>query len=504
MTTREESYGSEAMGSTNHVQHIPKSASETSSPSSAFGISPAIDMEITLVNSQDSSDNDNGRLPDVVVEAKVCDEDEQIQETYFSIAIQVFIPFLIAGFGMVFAGLVLDKIQHWPVFAEITELVILIPALLGLKGNLEMTLASRLSTQANLGHMDTPKQKISIIVGNLTLIQCQAIVVGFLGAVVAVVMGGIKSNDVELDHAYLLCASSLVTVSIASLVLGLITAGVIVLSRHCHINPDNVATPIAASLGDITSLTLLSWVSTMLYDSIGSQDWLAPLIIAGYLLAIPMWVWIAKRNLQTRDVLYHGWTPVMGAMLISSMGGLILDFMVSRFQGIAVFQPVINGVGGNLVAVQASRISTALHKQAELGILTSENNADEDTVIFISPVTGFCGKGMHARTTRVLMSMVVPGHIIFIYTIDYMKDGDSSLSPWFVVVYLCAALMQVATLLYVAYIMIHWMWKRKIDPDNSAIPYLTSIGDLLGISLLAIAFQFLYLISDHDPETGDQ
>lgn len=91
---------------------------------------------------------------------------------------------------------------------------------------------------------------------------------------------------------------------------------------------------------------------------LGTQDWLAPLIIAGYIMAIPLWVWIAKRNLQTREVLYHGWTPVMGAMLISSVGGLILDFMVSRFEGIAVFQPVINGVGGNLVAVQASRIST--------------------------------------------------------------------------------------------------------------------------------------------------
>lgn len=101
--------------------------------------------------------------------------------------------------------------------------------------------------------------------------QCQAIVVGFLGSVIAIVMGGIKSNDVELDHAYLLCASSLVTVSLASLVLGLITAGVIVLSRHCHINPDNVATPIAASLGDITSLALLSWVSTLLYESIGME-----------------------------------------------------------------------------------------------------------------------------------------------------------------------------------------------------------------------------------------
>ncbi|KAF5272827.1 hypothetical protein FQR65_LT00423 [Abscondita terminalis] len=492
------------MDSLNYIQHCAKPP-DTPSPSSALEANP-IDVELTLINPVSTPiENDNGRLPDIVVETKMygSDAEDQIQETYFSIAIQVFIPFLIAGFGMVFAGLVLDRIQHWPVFEEVTELVILIPALLGLKGNLEMTLASRLSTQANLGHMDTPKQQWSMIVGNLTLIQCQAIVVGFLGSVVAVVMGGIKSNDVELDHAYLLCASSLVTVSLASFVLGLITAGVIILSRLCHVNPDNVATPIAASLGDITSLALLSWVSTALYESIGTQDWLAPFIIALYTLAIPLWVWIAKRNINTREVLYHGWTPVMGAMLISSMGGLILDFMVSRFEGIAVFQPVINGVGGNLVAVQASRISTALHKQAQLGILTSDSNADEDNVIFISPVAGFCGKGTHARTTRVLMAMVIPGHVIFIYTIDYMKGGDTSLSTLFVLVYLCAAVMQVATLLYVAYIMIHWMWKRKIDPDNSAIPYLTSMGDLLGISLLAIAFQFLYLVADHDSQLGD-
>ena len=53
---------------------------------------------------------------------------------------------MVAGFGMVAAGIVLDIVQHWNVFKEINELFILVPALLGLKGNLEMTLASRLST----------------------------------------------------------------------------------------------------------------------------------------------------------------------------------------------------------------------------------------------------------------------------------------------------------------------------------------------------------------------
>lgn len=107
---REGSYGSHAMDSTSNIYCVPKNPTDVPSPSSALELDPVIDMEITLANIHDNSDNDNGRLPDVVVENKIY-EDNQLQETYLSIAIQVFIPFLIAGFGMVFAGLVLDKIR---------------------------------------------------------------------------------------------------------------------------------------------------------------------------------------------------------------------------------------------------------------------------------------------------------------------------------------------------------------------------------------------------------
>lgn len=51
------------------------------------------------------------------------------------------------------------------------------------------------------------------------------------------------------------------------------------------------------------------------------------------------------------------------------MGGLVLDSAVDKYDGFVVFQPIINGIGGNLVSVQSSRISTMLHQSTILGIL---------------------------------------------------------------------------------------------------------------------------------------
>ena len=44
-----------------------------------------------------------------------------------------------------------------------------------------------------------------------------------------------------------------------------------------------------------------------------------------------------------------------------SLGGCILNQAVARFKSVALYQPLVNGVGGNLAAIQASRMSTFLH-----------------------------------------------------------------------------------------------------------------------------------------------
>ncbi|XP_018335015.1 solute carrier family 41 member 1-like [Agrilus planipennis] len=450
------------------------------------------DSDIELFSLDDSK-----LLPKQNLKESSVDQPESDSETLWATSVQMFIPFLLSGFGMVAASLLLDVVQHWPVYQKVSEVYILVPALLGLKGNLEMTLASRLSTHANLGHLDSSRQQWNLTVSNLALIQCQAIIVGFLASLAAVILGWVPSGQFDINHALLLCASSVATASGASLLLGVIMIGVIILSRRFRINPDNIATPIAASLGDLTTLACLSWLASLLYKSMHSS--LSIAIIAVAITLVPLSAWYASKNKYTMEVLENGWVPVVSAMLISSVGGLVLDYTVSQYKGVAVFQLVINGVGGNLVAVQASRISTQLHSLSHLGQLPPS------TKVCLGPCNVFCDNSEtnHSTTARMLMAMVIPGHLTFSYTISYLQAGHTSFTPLFLAIYLSAALIQVFLLLYIAQVMILWMWKMGIDPDNSAIPYLTAIGDLLGTFLLGVAFQLLFLIGDRDSDLGD-
>lgn len=57
--------------------------------------------------------------------------------------------------------------------------------------------------------------------------------------------------------------------------------GVILASRKVGINPDNVATPIAASLGDLITLSLLAGISTGLYKELGNNTYPRTIIVCG-------------------------------------------------------------------------------------------------------------------------------------------------------------------------------------------------------------------------------
>jgi hypothetical protein len=59
--------------------------------------------------------------------------------------------------------------------------------------------------------------------------------------------------------------------------------------------------------------------------------------------------------------------------------------------------------------------------------------------------------------------------------------------------YLIVAMIQVVILHLICYNLVHFIWRLKKNPDHVSIPFLTAIGDLLGTSLLFLAFHVAYL-----------
>eukprot|EP00042_Codosiga_hollandica_P041048 m.362669 g.362669 ORF g.362669 m.362669 type:complete len:321 (+) comp56018_c0_seq15:586-1548(+) len=282
-----------------------------------------------------------------------------------------------------------------------------------------MTMASRLSTAANMGELDTFEKCRPLLIANLMLMQVQAVVVGFAAALFSVLMGIVFHHEFDINHCFLLMASSTVTASLASGLLGLLMGIIIFYSLRFKINPDNVATPIAAALGDLITLAILAGFGSFLYACMKPQPWVAPLFVVIFSIGVlPTCYKRAYAHPATKNTLLTRWSwySVGLAMVVSSLAGVILERYVSQFESEAVLSPVINGIGGNLGAVLASRISTALHAGT---------------------------REPHLMASIILFLLVAPTSIIFLFLINVVGAGHTEVTPLFVFSYNMAALAQV-------------------------------------------------------------
>ena len=437
-------------------------------------------------------------------------QEEEIgkDETMKVMLFQVFVPFLIAGYSNVAIGLILAQVQNWQVFKSIPELFLLIASFMGFKGNLEMTLAARLATQANTGQVDKLKDQVEIAIGNIALIQSQSIIVAFLCTIIAMIVNWIKDTDAH-DHittsSLLMTATALVTASLSGLFLTILMVTVTIISRRIGINPDNVSTLLAAILGDATAGILLAYTAHLFYQY-RSLSWLAPGVIAIFPPILIGCMIYARKNPFTRSVIYQGWIPILIAMVISSIAGLIFDLSVERFENIAIFLPIINGVGSNLVAVQTSRLSTYFHQRYTLGTLDGKYSFSFGTLdgkysFSSNPVNAFIGSDPNVRTARFLLIMSLSGHIIYLVTIRLISGGNVFITPVFLISYLIASFVQVLILLYLAHITVPFLWSKSIDPDTGLIPGIMACGDFLGTILLTTVYFLLERIADPNAVT---
>ncbi|KAG1179192.1 hypothetical protein G6F70_000279 [Rhizopus microsporus] len=391
------------------------------------------------------------------------DKKEESNEN--SLAIQAFPSLIISMIGLIFAGDLMDEFQSSDVFLKTPELFILLPILLNLKGNLEMNLAARFSTSSNLGELDYGTTRRSLILGNLSLLQVQSLVAGAVAGLASFALGLITrpgSNYPSYYEMMFMTASAMVSASFSAAILGVFMCALIVLCRKLNIDPDNIACPMASSTGDIVTLVLLAVCASLLQHQM--ETILSTVIVVGMLGMIPLFSVIVWRNKHVKDLLFAGWTPIIFAMVISSLAGIILEEYVEEYKGIALLTPVLIGLAGNLGSIYASRISTCLHAETKESYKTVEYT---------------------------LLIMNLPVQAIYMFIIWIFGLGRLQYNFWFFITYFIVSMLSAWISLKIGKFMTIVFWKMGYDPDNYVIPYLTACIDVIGTILLVVTFSVL-------------
>lgn len=168
------------------------------------------------------------------------------------------LPFLIiCGIGEVFAGTLFGYMKD--LFIEYPGLIIILPAVIGMRGNIVTTMGSRLGSSIHLGVID-PRNVMSNpethenIYATLVLSTVMAIITAVVAFSTSV------SAGVETIGLPALVIVTLLSSLIAGFILVAITIGIMVLSFSRGLNPDNVTAPILTTVGDIISIITIYFV----------------------------------------------------------------------------------------------------------------------------------------------------------------------------------------------------------------------------------------------------
>lgn len=134
---------------------------------------------------------------------------------------QQLIVLLLSGFIQLYAGKFLFDRTTWECFVNVKGILALIPTMMDLKGNIEISLASRISTLANTTEvMKDSKHTLELLKQNVILIQCQVVIVSLFSIFITVLYVSFVEEKMDVQKVLLLAAIALSTGTVTCSLLG--------------------------------------------------------------------------------------------------------------------------------------------------------------------------------------------------------------------------------------------------------------------------------------------
>jgi mgtE-like transporter len=373
------------------------------------------------------------------------------------------------------AGAVLGSLTH--TFERRPGLLLLIPAAIGLRGNVFGSLGNRVSTSIHAGDLQLRLRRSTMLGQNV--LAAAALTLGM--SVVLVALVAIISVGLGLDDTIGLADLALVSVgggALASLPVLAATLGLAAGAVRFGWDLDNVTAPLVSTLGDVLTLPAL-WLATGLLGFGLVTTGLGWVLAAAALAALT--AGIATSLPQLRRIVRSSMPVLVMAGLVSSLAGVALERRLVTFSALPallILVPAHLSSAGALGGILSGRLSSKLL----LGLVpptAMPSRAAREDLGFVAALSlpVFIANGAGAHVVARLLGESSPG------------------LGQLVAASVLGGVAAMVVVLVIAYYGTIAAVRADIDPDTYGIPLVSSTVDLVGALTLIVAITTLGLAS---------
>lgn len=371
---------------------------------------------------------------------------------------------LIAG---AFLGSIVETFDRFP------GLLVLVPAAIGLRGNIFGAMGNRLSTAIHAGtfrwSLRLDEELGQSVGGAIVLTLGLSLLLAIAAKAIAVGLGVPGTIDVLEMSTISIAGGVLGSVVVLAAAIGL-TGGAV---RYGW-DLDNVNAPLVSTLGDVLTLPALYAATFLIGMAIVSPALGAVLVVASAALLAAGWHAEAK---GLRRIVRESAPILLVAGCLSAGAGVTLETSFARFDALPallILVPAHLSSAGAIGGVLSGRLSSKLFLGLVPPSVHPNRAAQRDmllAVLLALPVFLLNGTGAHAMS--LLLGLASPGW------------------PEMVALALLGGAMVIAFVVAVAYYGTIAAYRTGVDPDSYGIPIVTSSVDLVGSLALILAIAIL-------------
>jgi len=386
-----------------------------------------------------------------------------------------FVAHLLAIATGLIAGLTLGSITG--TLEALPGLLVLVPAAVGLRGNVFGALGSRLGTLVATGGSYQTRRRTSEV--NQNLRASIGLSIG-LSLLLAFVAKGIAEafgvpNTIGIDDFIVI---SLMGGLIPTFVVLAITMSVASLSVHRDWDVDNVSVPVVTAAGDVITLPSL-FLATLLVRDVPS--WFPSLLavvsviiglaflVAGLRSALPLIKRITRESISI----------LLAAGAVSTLAGVTIQARFTpliSYPALLIVVPPLLSLSGSLAGMLSARVSTKLH----LGLVDPDRFAlgpvsQDLTMVYLIGIPIFIVLGLASNLLAAIFGLASPGGLKLVELL------------------LMAGVLATTLAATAGYIGAIVTYRLGWDPDNNGIPIVSSASDFLGAIALMVSLSVLGL-----------